>query len=248
MQAAASAAPGATVQMYATKYSWSQLLAIANDVATTMASDTTGTIASVTPDPSTNKVQVGVTNVNSPVAQAVTAQYGDAIDLFDDQPIEPLSASATQERPNQSTELAAAASTPYPDRAKYHQPGYAGLYITVPPGTQGDPNGAACTNGFGYHFGSPNGPYYETGFYTAAHCVILQPPVTIWNQGGKSFGPWTRRSYNPGAMTARADAATLTTNNTSTITYRNSSNLVAIAPGAHGADHPARGAQRRPNG
>lgn len=139
MQAAASAAPGATVQMYATKYSWSQLLAIANDVATTMASDTTGTIASVTPDPSTNKVQVGVTNVNSPVAQAVTAQYGDAIDLFDDQPIEPLSASATQERPNQSTELAAAASTPYPDRAKYHQPGYAGPLHHGPPRDPGRP-------------------------------------------------------------------------------------------------------------
>ena len=235
VQAATSAAPGAAVQTYATKYSWSQLLAIANNVVTTMSSDTTGTIVSVTPDLSTNKVQVGVTDVNSQVAQAVTTQYGDAIDLFADQPIQPLSASATQERPNQSPELAAAATKPYPDCAKYHQPGYAGLSITVPPGTPGDPNGAACTNGFGYHFGDPNGLYYETGFYTAAHCVILQPPSTTWNQGGKSFGPWTRRSYNPGFVTARADAATITTNNTSTITYRDSSNLVAIAPGAHPA-------------
>ncbi|MDQ2894382.1 MAG: S1 family peptidase [Actinomycetota bacterium] len=230
-QTATGAAPGATVQIYSAKYSWSQLLAIANDVVKAMANDSTGIIVSVTPDPTTNTVQVGVTNTTSPVAQAVAAQYGNAVNLVDDQPIEPLVGSAVQERPAQSTALAAAARKPYPDRAKYHQPGYAGLYITVPKGTPGSPNGAACTDGFGYHFGSPNGPYYETGFYTAAHCVILQPPLTIWNQGGKSFGPWTRRSYNPGAATARSDAATITTNNTSTITYRKSSNLVAIAPG-----------------
>ena len=229
-QTASAAAPGATVQIFATQYSWTQLLSIANSIVATMANDSTGTLVSVTPDPQTNTVKVGATDVKAPNAQAIAAQYGGAVEVFADQPIEPLSGAATLNRPAASTQ-ATAARSPYPDRAKYHQPGYAGLYITVPKGTPGSPNGAACTNGFGYHFGSKTGAFYETGFYTAGHCVILQPPLTIWSQGGHDFGPWTRRSYNPGAVTARSDSATITTNNTSTITYRRSSNLVAIAPG-----------------
>lgn len=217
LQTLTSALPGTDTQVFSTKYSLTDLLTIADDVVDEMASDVTGTILSVTPDIASNAVQVGVTDVNSPIATAIAQQYGDAVDLFRDSPVTPLDA--------------APPSTPYPGRAVHHQPGYAGLYIYVPKGTPGDPHGGACTSGFGYHFGSVSGPYYETGFYTAGHCVILQPPTTVWDQGGGSFGPWTRRSYNPGAFLTLADAATITTNNNSTITYRDSSNLVAIAPG-----------------
>ena len=206
--AATAAAPSDELQFPA-QHTWADLQAISDQLTAEMASNPSGGLMSVSADAETNRVDVGVSDVTSPLAQSIKTEYGDAIAIFADDPIEPLVGV-------------------YPDRDKYHQPGYAGLNIYLPKNAP-RAAGRACTDGFGYH-ANPTGISDERGFYTAGHCVYDLLPTQEWNQGGQRFGVYTRNGFR---AKSNCDCGTITTDNTSTITFRHSSNIVAIAPGVH---------------
>lgn len=103
-----------------------------------------------------------------------------------------------------------------PGRNSFRNPGLPGLNIY-----RGDD---ACTSGFAY-FEPRN--RHEFGFMTAGHCFAGQAPTTIWKQGLKDFGAFSR---NRDVADTRADAGTWTTQ--SVANYRSVSNRVFIASGA----------------
>jgi hypothetical protein len=218
-----AAFPSLPIQTFAAQYSWDDLLNISNVLTDDLVADPSGPMVSITPDPIMNTVRVGFTDVSAPAAAALLTQYGSAVSIVPDQPIEPLEAKG--DRCQQHA---------YPDRAKYHQPGYAGLCIALPAGTPHVPKGTACTTGFGMHLpgSSPNNVYDVEGFFTAGHCVVSNVPGQPWFQGGEgesnTFGEYANMSFR---QKSSADAGTIVTNNQSTVTYRDSSNLVAQAPG-----------------
>ncbi len=88
-----AAAPSADVRFFHAAHSWSDLLTITDQLSEMMCIDSTDTLVSVRPDPEANVVHVGVTDLNSPLAQLIASHYGDAISVSRDQPIEVLARS-----------------------------------------------------------------------------------------------------------------------------------------------------------
>ncbi|MBV8948650.1 MAG: hypothetical protein JOZ95_24725 [Solirubrobacterales bacterium] len=102
-RAATAAAPNAKVEFFPANHIWGYLQAIADQLTKAMAGDPTAGLVSVRLDPETNRVDVGVSDPASPAAQSIMAQYGDAVSLAPDQPIEPLT-SAYPDRNTSSRE------------------------------------------------------------------------------------------------------------------------------------------------
>jgi hypothetical protein len=87
------AVPEATVEVRAVKHSWPRLIAVANEVAERLGTGGSGPVVSVTPNEEKNTVLVGVTDLDSQVARAIAAYYGDAVELFPDAPARLLASS-----------------------------------------------------------------------------------------------------------------------------------------------------------
>lgn len=232
--------PQAPVVTFPAQHAWSELSDIADTLTQEVIANDASPIVTISADPETNTVQVGVQDVNDPAALALKQQYGDAVQIVQQDPYVDLAGTATAP----AAAPGAANKNPcygraYIDRAKYHQPGYGGLCMYLPTGTRlangqtvAAP-GAICTTGFGMELpgSSPTGDYDTQGFFTAGHCVYDNQPSQVWHQGPAldSFGVFANDSIR---SVSHSDGGSLVTNNTSTITYRDSSNLVAVGPGS----------------
>ncbi len=87
---ATAAAPSADVHFFHVNHSWSDLEAITDQLTDMMCTDPTNTLVAARPDVAANVVEVGVTDLNSPLAQSIASQYGDAVSLVLDELIELL--------------------------------------------------------------------------------------------------------------------------------------------------------------
>ncbi|HEY5199073.1 MAG TPA: trypsin-like serine protease [Solirubrobacteraceae bacterium] len=210
--------PSLELRGFLVQHAWDALTAITNEITDTMTADTSGQILSVTPDETQNTVQVGVADPNSPEALSLAAQYGNAISIFQDDPIQLLSGANTLAIQGTAPAVSvAAARSPAPGRDDFHDPVLAGLHIS------GD--GTHCTAGFGY---TERTLGIEHGVMTAGHCFTGQPRLTEWRQGVKTLGTFSRtRDIN----NSTADAGTISTD-LGFIRFRSVSNQVFIAPNA----------------
>jgi hypothetical protein len=86
----AAAFPNLCIQTFSAPYSWHQLLLIADKLGDQLADNPSGPMVSVTPDPTTNSVRVGFTDVNSAAAVEVKFAYASAVTIMPDQPVECL--------------------------------------------------------------------------------------------------------------------------------------------------------------
>ncbi|MDQ2761405.1 MAG: hypothetical protein M3Y17_13530, partial [Actinomycetota bacterium] len=83
--------PNVQLQGFLARHTSDELRAIHDQLTNAMISDTSNQILSVSTRVSTNIVNVGVTDPSAPLAQAIASQYGDAVHVFEDQPIELVS-------------------------------------------------------------------------------------------------------------------------------------------------------------
>jgi hypothetical protein len=88
-----SALPDAAIEVHHVSYTWARLLTIANELGTRMAADTARTMVSIHPYEEKNVVQIGVTDLSSPLALAIAAYYGDAVEMLLDTPATALAGS-----------------------------------------------------------------------------------------------------------------------------------------------------------
>lgn len=218
--------PSADIRVYAAQYTTADLIRIQDEITDMMAADTNMMILSVGGDDERNLVEVGVSDLRSPLAKSIVSRYGDAVDVFEDEPLEPLTGSAATTLGPAAASLApsvitAAASDPQPGRDVYRDPMVAGMHISG--------RGEDCTAGFMYRGTLLPVPSGAGGVITAGHCFDGQLPLTEWRQGGRVLGPFTRRRN---VNNSRADAGTITTEFVEGGGFRGISNRVYIAPGA----------------
>jgi hypothetical protein len=127
-------------------------------------------------------VDVGVNDVGSPESVAIKRRYGEAVHIYQAGELDSLVDSA-------------------PGADELKNPMVAGVRISSPE--------HSCTAGFTYR-GSLNAgePDIEDGVITAGHCVFDNPVTTIWFQGGKRLGTYSRHRLVNNSV---ADAGTITT-------------------------------------
>lgn len=218
--------PSADIRVFAANYTTADLIRIQDEITNMMAADANMIILSVGGDDERNLVEVGVSDLSSPLAKAIVDRYGDAVDVFEDEPLEPLSGTAASTLAPAAasfapSDIAAAASAPQPGRDVYRDPMVAGMRISG--------RGEDCTAGFMYRGTLLPVPSSAGGVITAGHCFDGQRPLTEWRQGGRVLGPFTRRRN---VNNSRADAGTITTEFVDGGGFRAISNRVYIAPGA----------------
>jgi hypothetical protein len=75
------AVPDAEIETFAASRSWSQVLAIHDEVVIGAIEDPSGTILTTAPDETTCTVSVGCTDIDSVAARAIAERHGDAVEL-----------------------------------------------------------------------------------------------------------------------------------------------------------------------
>lgn len=200
-----TALPNVDFAVFKAAHTWQTLTAATDEITALMSSQTTPVILSAGPDVKQNVVTVGVTDVESPVAKALIAKYGDIVSVFNDDPLE------------------LRADPVAPGRDRYRNPVLGGLNITS--------STASCSSGFDYGppiRQDPTGTGKEQGVITAGHCFLGQVPTLNWFQGRRLLGPFTRLRYVNGST---ADAGTISTT-FGLIQSRKVTNAVFLTQGA----------------
>lgn len=82
------ALPGVDLAVFSAPHSWQVLTATTDEIADLMSAQSTPVILSAGPNVKQNVVTVGLTDVESPVAQALIAKYGNIVSVFKDDPLE----------------------------------------------------------------------------------------------------------------------------------------------------------------
>ena len=205
--------PAYDLRLYGARHTESELRAIDDNVNAMMGADQDVAILSVGTDTVRNVVSVGVADTNSAVAQSIKRDYGDAVDVFTDVPLESL-VRGPEPGP---------VGTPAPGRDDFKDPMLAGMRISSAA------DGTSCTAGFGYRGTLLQTPSQAGGVITAGHCFDGEAPTTEWRQGGKVLGAFSRRRD---VNRSRADAGTITTEFAPNAGFRSPSNEVFIFPGA----------------
>ncbi len=82
--------PNVEINAYAARRTATELEAISSAIEATMLADPIGTILYAVPDQVAGIVNVGVSDPRESVAQAIASQYGDAVKVVQDEPLQPL--------------------------------------------------------------------------------------------------------------------------------------------------------------
>jgi hypothetical protein len=193
--------PGVTIRAYATPRSAQTLDGISHSIESAMNANTASATLYAVPNYVTGTVDVGVTDTNASDAQSWATQYGAAIRLIKDVPLDI------------SDPVAQAASAPgYNDTM---QPMQAGAFIYS---DHYGPNGDKwnnCTAGVMYRGPAQieNGrivPSPVRGIVTAGHCLYHEPLTLNWNQGTAIVGFYATHRFVTGS---HCDCGTIVTNN-----------------------------------